>query len=429
MKTVLTLILLAAAGAGGWYYYKSKRPTDTGPMYRSAPVTRQTVVQKIRATGTVQPIKEVAVGTQVNGRILHLYADFNSIVTNDQIVALIDPAVYEANLARDTAQLKSNRANVEQAVAQLKSNRANVEQTTAKLTLAEKEFVRKTELAKRNMLSKSDLDSAVADRDALAAQLKVAEAAVEQSQAAVEQSKAAVAQSEAAVKLSKTNLDYCTIRSPVNGIVIARNVDEGQTVVSSMNAQQLFQIATDLSRIQVEASIPEADIGQIATNQTVTFTVDAHRSTFTGEVEQVRLAATTVNNVVTYPVIVEADNPGMKLFPGMTANIEVEVAREEEALCVPAAALRLTGTNFVSDIRGPKLWLLTPSGDTEAVKIRPGISDGTHTVVRSDTPLEGREVILGRAVANNGSNGSSPKNPFMPTPPGGNNRNIRRAMH
>jgi HlyD family secretion protein len=402
MKTFLTLlVILAAAAGGGWYWHTRHETTATGPHFRTAPVTRQTVIQKISATGTVQPIKEVAVGTQVNGRILHLYADFNSVVTNDQIVALIDPAVYEANLARDTAQLKSNLA--------------NVDQTTAKLTLAEKDLVRKTELAKRNMLSKADLDAALADRDALAAQLKVAEAAIEQS--------------SAAVKLSKTNLDYCTIRSPVNGIVIARNVDEGQTVVSSMNAQQLFLIATDLSRIQVEASVVEADIGQISTNQTVTFTVYAHpNTTFTGEVEQVRLAATTVNNVVTYPVIVEADNPGMKLFPGMTADIKVEIAREEDAPCVPAAALRITGTNFVTDIRGPKLWLLAGDGSSEAVRIRPGISDGTHTVVHSDSPLEGREAILGLATAGSGPAADATKNPFMPTPPGGNNRNVRRAM-
>ena len=402
MKTFLTfLVILTVAAGGGWYWYTHRTTADAGPRFRTAPVTRQTVVQKIRATGTVQPIKEVAVGTQVNGRILHLYADFNSIVTNDQIVALIDPAIYEANLARDTAQLKSNQANVRQII--------------AKLTFAEKDFARKTELANRNMLSVADLDVALAERDALTAQLKAAEASVEQS--------------SAAVKLSKTNLDYCTIRSPVNGIVIARNVDEGQTVVSSMNAQQLFQIATDLSRIQVEASIPEADIGQILTNQTVTFNVDAHRNTFTGEVEQVRLAAATVQNVVTYPVIVEADNPGITLFPGMTANIEVEVAREENATCVPAAALRVTNTNFVTDIRGPKLWLIGADGEPEAVRIRSGISDGAYTVVHSDTPLEGREAILGMAVAGQTSAAGAPKNPFMPTPPGGSSaRDVRRAM-
>ncbi|HPO36759.1 MAG TPA: efflux RND transporter periplasmic adaptor subunit [Kiritimatiellia bacterium] len=400
MKVFLVLLTLGAVAAGGWYYYQKTRVQEPDAGYRTTVVNRDTIVQEIRATGTVEPIKEVEVGTQVNGRILELYVDYNSIVTTNQIIALIDPAVYEATHAKDRAQLKSNQA--------------NVEQTAAKLALAEKDFVRKTELAARNMLSKAELDAALAERDALAAQLKVAEAAVEQSQASV--------------KLSKTNLDYCTIRSPVNGVVIARNVDEGQTVVSSMNAQQLYQIATDLSRIQVSASVPEADVGLIRTNQPVSFTVDAYRDTFRGTVRQIRLAATTVQNVVTYPVIVEADNPGEKLFPGMTANIAIEVARTENAQLVPAAALRFNPTNLVSDIQGPKVWLLGTNGAPEALGVKLGISDGTRHVIAAPDGLEGREVVLGFKT-NGGAAPSGPKNPFMPTPPGGSqSRTARRAM-
>ena len=398
MKTFFALLLILAAAGGGWYWHTQRTPADTAPNYRTATVKRDTVIQAIRATGTVEPIKEVAVGTQVNGRILNLYVDFNSIVTNDQIIAIIDPAVYEANHARDCAQLASNQA--------------GVEQTAAKLSLAEKDLVRKSELANRNMLSKADLDAALAERDALAAQLKVTQASVEQSQAAV--------------KLSKTNLDYCTIRSPVNGVVIARNVDEGQTVVSSMNAQQLYQIATDLKRIQVQASVPEADVGQIRTDQPVTFTVDAYRDTFHGTVKQIRLSATTVQNVVTYPVIVEADNPDEKLFPGMTANISIEVARKENAQTVPAAALRFSPTNLVTDIRGPKVWILDQNGEPQATSVKLGISDGTQTVIENPVDLENREVVLGFQTANAAA-AAGPKNPFMPTPPGGGS-NVRRAM-
>ena len=398
MKTFFALLLILAAAGGGWYWHTQRTPADTAPNYRTATVKRDTVIQAIRATGTVEPIKEVAVGTQVNGRILNLYVDFNSIVTNDQIIAIIDPAVYEANHARDCAQLASNQA--------------GVEQTAAKLALAEKDLVRKSELANRNMLSKADLDAALAERDALAAQLKVTQASVEQSQAAV--------------KLSKTNLDYCTIRSPVNGVVIARNVDEGQTVVSSMNAQQLYQIATDLKRIQVQASVPEADVGQIRTDQPVTFTVDAYRDTFRGTVKQIRLSATTVQNVVTYPVIVEADNPDEKLFPGMTANISIEVARKENAQTVPAAALRFAPTNLVTDIRGPKIWMLDQNGEPQATSVKLGISDGTQIVIENPIDLENREVVLGFQTANAAA-AAGPKNPFMPTPPGGGS-NVRRAM-
>jgi HlyD family secretion protein len=400
MKTVFFLVLILAAAGGGWYYYQKAHPPKEPLGYRTATVKRGAVVQDIRATGTVQPIKKVEVGTQVNGPIVRLYVDFNSVVTANQIVAQIDPAVYEATHAKDCAQLKSNEA--------------NVEQITAKLELAEKELRRKQELANRKMLALSDLDIAVSERDALTAQLKVARASVEQSQASV--------------KMSKTNLGYCTIRSPVDGVVVARNVDEGQTVVSSMSAQKLFQIATDLKRIQVEASIPEADVGLIRTNQPVAFNVDAYSDDFRGEVKQVRLAATTVQNVVTYPVIVEADNPGEKLFPGMTANIAVEVARSENTLMIPAAALRFNPTNLTSDVRGPKVWVLGSNSAPAAVAVKLGISDGTHTALLEPQSLEGQEVILG-FQGSQAANGGSPKNPFMPTPPGsGDARQMRRAM-
>ncbi len=399
-KAFVILTLLLAVGAAGWYAYQKKRPLAERPAYRTALVARGNVIQDIRATGTVEPIKRVEVGTQVNGPISRLYADFNSVVTANQVVAQIDPAVYEATHAKDCAQLKSNEA--------------SVEQVTAKLALAEKELHRKSELAARKMIALSDLDIAISERDALVAQLKVAKAAVEQSQAAV--------------KLSRTNLGYCTIRSPVNGVVIARNVDEGQTVVSSMSAQKLFEIATDLKRIQVEASIPEADVGLIRTNQPVSFTVDAYTEPFHGEVKQIRLAATTVQNVVTYPVIVEADNPGEKLFPGMTANIAVEVARRENTLLIPSAALRFTPTNLTTEIRGPKVWVLRTNSAPEAVAVRLGISDGTRIALAEPESLEGCEVVLGLPSSQT-QNGGAPKNPFMPTPPGSRDaRQMRRAM-
>ena len=400
MKTLIFLVLLAAAAGGGWYYYHIKHPKNAAVSYRTATVKRGTVVQEIRATGIIEPIKQVEVGTQVNGRILNLYVDFNSLVTANEIVAQIDPAIYDATHAKDCAQLKSNQA--------------NVEQMAIKLALAEKDLARKEELATRKMLSLSDLDTVRADRDALAAQLRIAQAAVEQSQASV--------------KISKSNLDYCTIRSPVDGVVIARNVDEGQTVVSSMNAQKLFQIATDLKRIQVEASIPEADVGLIRTNQPVSFTVDAYRDSFDGVVKQIRLASTTVQNVVTYPVIVEADNPDQKLFPGITANLGVEVARKENTLMIPAAALRFTPTNLVTEVRGPKVWVLSGDNKIEAVRVKLGISDGTNTAIEEPNDLQDKEVVLGFQSNGQSASNGNPKNPFMPTPPGGNNREMRRAM-
>lgn len=400
MKKLIFLVLFAAAAGGGWYYYHKKHPKKVPLAYRTATITRGTVIQDIRATGTIQPIKKVDVGTQVNGPIMRLYVDFNSVVTANQIVALIDPAFYEATHAKDCAQLMSNEA--------------NVEQINVRLAFAEKDLNRKTDLAGRKMLAQSDLDTATSERDALVAQLKIAKAAVEQS--------------KASVKMSKTNLDYCTIRSPVDGVVISRNVDEGQTVVSSMSAQKLFQIATDLKRIQAEASIPEADVGMIRTNQPVSFSVDAYRDNFIGEIKQIRLSATTVQNVVTYPVIVEADNPGEKLFPGMTANISVEVARREDTLMIPTAALRFMPTNLVTDVRGPKIWILNEDKVPKAIGVKLDISDGTHTALAAPDDLEGKEVIIGFQGGSQGASGGAPKNPFMPTPPGGTSGNMRRAM-
>lgn len=399
MKKLIALLLIAGAAAT-WYWWQQRERVEVGPCYRTAPVTHGTLINAISATGVVKPIKEVEVGTQVNGRIMKLYVDFNATVTNNQIIALIDPDVYEAAHARDAAQLKSNEA--------------TVEQIAAKLQLAEKDLLRKSELANRKMLSTAELDAITAERDALAAQLKVAYAAVEQARAAI--------------KLSRANLEYCTIRAPVNGVIIARNVDEGQTVVSSFNAQQLYQIATDLKRIQVEASIPEADIGQIKSGQRVTFTVDAYPHTFTGAVEQIRLAATTVQNVVTYPVIVEADNPEQKLFPGMTANIAIEVERQEDVQIVPAAALRFTPPHESSTKESSGVWLVDAEGTAVRQPVTPGITDHIRTAINEPTDLVGKEVAIGLQPQEKGSGGTT-RNPFFPNlGDSRSSKNVRRLI-
>ena len=272
MKILKAVVVIAALGAAGFYAWMHFAPGESkaAPVaWRFAPVLRSDVVRTVDATGTVQPIKEVEVGAQVNGRIVKLLVDYNSVVTNGQVVALIDPQVYEANYRS--------------ALGDLHGNEANVKKCEAQLALAEKTLARKTALVKKEMAPAADLDSAVEARDSAAAALDSAKAAVERSHAAVSQARA--------------NLEYCTIASPVNGVVIKRSVDEGQTVVSSMNAVPLLTIATDLKTIQVEATVPEADVGSIRVGQTVSFTADAYRRKFKGVVKQIRLAATTTNNV------------------------------------------------------------------------------------------------------------------------------------
>ena len=369
-----------------------------GPKFRLAPISRTDVVKTVEATGTVAPIKKVEVGAQVNGRIIKLFVDFNSHVTNGQVVALIDPQVYDA-------QYKS-------ALAQLHANEANVMKCEAALVLAEKTLVRKESLSKKQLASVADYDSALEVRDIAAAALKQARAQVEQSHASVSQARA--------------NLDYCTIVSPVDGTVILRSVDEGQTVVSSMNAVPLLTIAEDLSRIQVEATVPEADVGTIREGQPVTFTADAYRKRFKGVVRQVRLASTTVNNVVTYPIIIEAanDDPNAMLFPGMTANISVETARAEGVIAVSSAALRFRPNNddyaaakaaAGGEIpRGRKIWIKDGDTGMKFVKVEEGVSDASFTQLIGVDELEGKEAILGYATARTAASAGGAVNPFRP---------------
>jgi HlyD family secretion protein len=433
MKRILIIIaVLAALGGGGWYWWSSQHK-ETQRSFKTVKVDRGVIVQTVKATGLVQPVLSVLVGTQVNGPVRKLYVDYNDRVKVGDLVAQIDPTVYQARFAQDEANLHQSTASLDEA--------------NAKLTQSEKELARSKELAKRELLSQSDLDAAIASRDTLAAQVKVAEANVEQA--------------KAALQVSKANRDYTTIRSPVDGVVIARNVDEGQTVVASMTAQTLFSIATDLKHMQVQASIPEADIGMVHTNQSVAFNVDAYELDFTGTVAQIRLAASTVQNVVTYPVIIRAENPDEKLFPGMTASISCEVGRHENALRVPNAALRFKPDNAEVPQRsgggsrgggsgggggfagGPRsgaaggeggshgggkpknvVWVLDPTNPVpRAVFVRVGLNDGAFTEIKEPSKLEeGADLAIGYESAESASSASATVNPFAPKMMGGSGR-------
>ena len=337
---------------------------DGTPKFRFAKIERADVVRTVEATGTVTPRNTksgIPVGAQVNGRIIKLFVDYNSIVTNGQIVALIDPLVYDATYKSAVAQLHSNQA---------------------KLVLAEKTLVRKRNLFAKQMCSEADLDQAVETRDT---------------------TKAAVEQSEASVNKAKADLDYCTIRSPVNGIVIDRKVEEGETVVSSYNAVPVLSIAEDLKVVWVEATVPEADVGNIKVGQEVTFTADAYRRKFKGRVKQVRRAHTTTNNVVTYPIIIEAENPDEMLFPGMTATLSIETARAENALIVSAAAFRFRPKEEDREEgelpRGRKLWFVGENGKLSPVVVKEGVSDVTSMQILEHDDLEGKEAVIGYETA------------------------------
>ena len=365
---------------------------EKGPKFRFATIERADVVRTVEATGTVTPrntASGIPVGAQVNGRIIKLFVDYNSVVTNGQVVALIDPLVYEATYKSAVAQLHVNEAQVE-------VRQAAIASCEAELTLAEKTYMRKKSLAEKAMAPVADLDSAVE-------RLASAKASLASAKASLVSAKASVEQSKASVSKAKADLDYCTIRSPVNGIVIARKVEEGETVVSSYNAVPVLTIAEDLKVIWVEATVPEADVGNIKVGQEVSFTADAYRRRFKGKVKQVRRASTTTNNVVTYPIIIEAENPDEMLFPGMTATLSIETARAANALTVSAAAFRFRPKEEDREEgelpRGRKLWFVGESGKLKPVVVKEGVSDTTNMQILEHDELEGKEAVIGYETA------------------------------
>ena len=395
MKKFVYFVIVVALCGGGYFYWRHRvagAKKDAPVVYRTVKVGRATITQEVSATGTIQPIQKVDVGTQVTGKILKLYADFNSTVKAGQVVAEVDPATYKASYAAAQAQLSSALA--------------NLERTKATLKLSEKELVRQKALLDKDMISASEYDTSVTERDKLAAEVKMNEASIETARANANQ--------------AKTNLDYCTIVSPVTGVVISRSVDEGQTVVSNMSVSSLFVIATDLSRVKVEASVPEADVGHLKVGQDVRFTVDAYRESFKGKVTQIRLSASTESNVVTYPVIVEAENPNGKLFPGMTATLSIIISSADNCVSVPTSALRFTPTGEDKKLAGKRIWIAKSQNEIEPVEIKLGVSDGINQQLIGAEDLEGKDVATGIMTANElkgGSQGGT-SNPFQMRPPG-----------
>jgi HlyD family secretion protein len=371
MKVLAWLFVVVVLGGAGWYYIGGHGRGSAKVQYRTGKVEKGEVVEGVAASGTVQPTVLVQVGTQVSGVIEKLNVDFNSKVTKGQVIALLDSRRMASQMAQDDAAISSSKANLEKAKAVVVQARADLERTKASveqsksdvervqalLTQAQKDLERQKTLVDKKLTAVSDYDAAVALVGSLEAQLKSSNATVMQSQsqvavgqATVQADEAAVSVAEAAVKQSeaqavgdKINFDYATIVSPVDGVVVSRNVDVGQTVASSLSAPTLFLIAQDLTQVEIQASVPEADVGKLHEKQKVRFTVDAYTDkTFDGEVRQVRLASTTVSNVVTYTVVVTANNPDGLLFPGMTANATFEVRKSDpDALKVPSTALRL----------------------------------------------------------------------------------------
>src|SRR5436190_9581962 len=293
----------------------------------TAKVERGDIHDVVEATGTINAVITVQVGSQVSGTISKLFVDFNSRVHKGDLVALIDPALFKGAVQQATADLETARAN-------LIAARANLEKARAALVQTKGDYDRAAGLTKAGIMSQQQLDMAKANYDS-------ANAAVGGAQANVTQAEAQVSQKEAALEVAQTNLNYTVIRSPIDGTVVARNVDVGQTVAASLQAPTIFTIAQDLKKMQVYAKTDESDVGNIKLGKSVSFKVDAFpKDTFHGVVSQVRMNATTVQNVVTYDTIIDFANPELKLFPGMTAYVSIPVTTAQNVLKLPNTALR-----------------------------------------------------------------------------------------
>ncbi len=395
-------------------------------------MTRGNVVVQVRATGTVNPPLTIEIGSQVSGIISKLYVDYNSVVKKGDIIAVIDSTFLYAA--------------VQQA-------EANVERNQAELNKAKRDLDRESDLFKKSLVSQADLDAATATYESDVAQLK---------------------QSKAALNQAQVNLHYAIIRSPSDGVIIERAVEVGQTVAASLQAPKLFSLATDLRHMQVEASVDEADIGQIQDGQDVTFSVDAYPDlTFSGTVTQVRLDPITVQNVVTYTVIIGVDNPDLKLRPGMTATASILVDRRDNVLRVPTLAIRFQPSQEIIDsfrdtssggqfqkqgggpgsqqqgssgdrtawrqrsgnggmdhqeggtahpggpVRVSRVWVLDAQKNIRPVRVKVGLNDNRYVEVSSDELKEGDDVVIGMMASDmaNGNNGQS--NPFQPRMMGG----------
>ena len=435
-KAIFGIIIVVLIGVSiTWYFYRSEGPKVS---YRTVEVIRGDIVATINATGTVEPEELVDVGAQVAGQILSFgkdeegnTIDYGSPVAEGTILAKIDDTVYASDVALAIAQLEQAKAGVENA-------QANLLQLKAKLDQAQLDWDRAQKLGPSEALAKSSYDS-------YKAAYEVAKANVSMGEAAISQAKAAVNEAEASLQKAKRNIGYCTIKSPVKGVIIDRRVNIGQTVVSSLNAPSLFLIAKDLRRMQVWVAVNEADVGRIYAGQPVSFTVSTYESqTFNGVVGKIRLNATMTQNVVTYTVEVITDNSSGKLLPYLTANVNFETNRRDNVLQVANAALRWqpsaeqiapgfrsvledgsggqnknpskkhqqdSNTPSASNYRQALLWV-KQNGLTQPIKVRAGVSDGTMTEVQGNDLKEGLEVIIGEQQKAAGSTGTV--NPFTP---------------
>jgi HlyD family secretion protein len=437
----LVLVLLLLAGAGGLTVFYIERGKAQSVVFKTVEVTRGNLLVSISATGTLEPEEVVDVGAQVAGQIMSFgkdargkTVDYGSAVEAGMVLAQIDDSLYSSDAAQAQAQVQSAKASVQRA-------EADLEQMKAKCNQAERDWARAQKLGPSEALAQSSYDAYKSAYETATANVAVGEAAILQA-------RASLAQAEAVLRRAQRNLSYCTIKSPVKGVIVDRRVNIGQTVVASLNAPSLFLIAKDLTRMQVWVAVNEADIGKIRPGQPVSYTVDAFPGeSFRGEVGKVRLNASMTQNVVTYTVEIITDNAGGRLLPYLTANVRFELSRRDDVFMVPITGLRWKPSadqvapefretmNNPGDKKGRAgggqysktkaigeassgggnrgvLWVA--EGEVvRPIRVRTGLSDGANTEVEGENLNDGMKVVVG--LDTNGDRGSSQTtNPFVP---------------
>ena len=404
-KLKIILLLIAITVAGFFWLSGNSNTTSSTMKIETSSIDKGDITRTVATSGSVRPLITVEVGSQVSGQIKEIVVDFNSEVRKDQLLAIIDPQSFAARVLQSTADFRVASSNV---IVQ----QANIDRAKANLRRARLEYERAEPLSKKGTLSVSELDAALAAFDSAKADLTMAKAQLENALAARDQR-------EASLRSAEIDLERTKIRSPIDGVVIERAVDQGQTVAASLSSPVLFRIAQDLTEIQLEANVDEADIGNVTDGNEVSFTVDAFPdSEFNGRVNQVRLAPNESNNVVTYTVIITASNPDKKLLPGMTAIAEIITGKSTDVLRVSNDAIRfrpVAGSELsqkvaenkgggrrggphmeqlkASETRGGQLWVQSEDGEINPVSVKFGISDDKYTQVLGKNVNEGTVVV------------------------------------
>ncbi len=361
-RVIIPIIVAAALGAYGYSYVQSHKVT-----YMTKELSRCTITDVVEASGTINPVNTVSVGSTVSGLMKEIYVDYNSEVKKGQLLAQIDPATFQA-------QVDQNRA-------QINNAEANLAKLNAEMVYAEKTYIRYKNLYKKNFVARSELDQAESDYLA--------------KKASIGAQRASIAQSRASYNTAMTNLGYTKIVAPVDGTIISRDIDVGQPVAASFQAPELFTIAQDLTKMQIEVNVSEADIGSVKEGQEVEYTLDGYPdSTFYGKVTQVRLDSTTTSNVVTYTVIVSVNNDDLKLKPGMTANVSIITKRSENVMCAPSVAMKYSPETNGQKYQNPGIWVLE-NGKPKRIDIKEGASDDSNVEINSKVLKVGDKIIIG----------------------------------